>query len=106
MLARSSPFHRVNDSPIDSSVGIHTSAAWMSVGTPTIRPSTSRSGPDSRRTRRDRALGPGAAAGGATVGGAVVRVMTAISSLRRVQGLGLRLEVAGVGGAVLEEALQ
>src|SRR6476659_741895 len=52
MSVSSSPFQRVKDSPTDMRVGIQTSTSWISVGTPTIKPSTTLSRPDSRRTRR------------------------------------------------------
>src|SRR5258707_1013650 len=106
MSDRFRPFHLVNDNPMDRSVGIHTRTAWMSVGTPTIRPSTIRSRPDSRRPRRARAGGADTSAGAAAADGRLVCGLTLIGSLGRIQGLGLCLDVGRVDGPVLEEALQ
>src|ERR1700754_4143912 len=100
MSDSSSPFQRVKDNPMDRSVGIQMSTAWISVGTPTIRPSTRRSEPVRRRTRPERARGASAEAELATGTGAVVCVM---GSRGRVQGLGLCLQVLQVDLAVLQD---
>src|SRR6478735_10199281 len=127
MSVSSSPFQRVKDSPTDMRVGIQTSTSWISVGTPTIKPSTTLSRPDSRRTRRAgaaAALRPRAdglvetlmeipclvkfrakCRGKSRADRAVTRaVSTAL--LGGVQGLGLGFQVLHIDVAVLDERLK
>src|SRR6195952_1330615 len=106
------PFHRPNDSTIEATAGNQTRMNSISVGMPIIKAMTTLSRELSLRTRRPRASGFSAAAGGVEVcGDAVTGFVSRVVKPSRSGGedrLGLIFQILGHRGgvAVLEELLQ